>query len=183
MKIEINFSDIDLADWIDFNGDEPELPKLKEVFKSEVLHQFVSKLNYDFEIRQYVREQINTELHSQIHKYKEEIAIQAVIRSIFEDALKHSGSLIFIDRFKKNVEEHFNELMIKYPSRVEKAINRSMETQLEKIIDELYKGKVMAEFIDINKLSAYVKDTLNSKGLLFGGEEQQAVLAEVAECQ
>ena len=158
MQIVINFSDIDLNDWV---GDyDSELPTLKDVFKGEILDKFVEKINYDEQIRKYIKEQINEGLWKKVYDFKDDAAIEVITKQCIEEKLKQTGSFIFLNDYAAKVEGVVENYLKKYPNKIEKAVEASVRYNIERCLDELYKGSRMREFIDIEKLSAHIHTVL-----------------------
>lgn len=161
MQIVINFSDIDLNDWVDdYNS---ELPTLKDVFKTEILNKFVEKINYDEQIRKYIKEQINEGLWKKIYDFKDDAAIEVIAKQCVEEKLRSTGSFVFLDSYANRVETVVENYLKKYPDKIEKAVETSVRCQIEQCLDELYKGSKMREFIDIERLTAHIHKTLSEE--------------------
>ena len=161
MQIVIIFSDIDLNDWID--GYDSELPKLKDVFKDEIIAKFVEKLNYDYQIREYVKDKINDGLWKKIYEFKNDSAIEVIVKECIEEKLKSSGSFIFLKEYASKVESVVDTYLKNYSKDIESAVKSSLKCQIAKCIDELYKGSKMREFIDYEKLIRHVHDILSDE--------------------
>lgn len=159
MQIVINFNDIDLNDWIDFD-EESSAPALKEVFKGEILYKFVEKLNADYAVKQYVRENIDKGLANKIHAYKDDVAIKAIVEKIVEQRIRDTGSFIFIDQYVNRVEKEVNKYLDIYERKMNNAVLSAVHRATEDIVNRLYVGSAMKEFIDIKKLSDYVLKTI-----------------------
>ena len=163
MQIVINFNDIDLNDWIDFDDEYSSAPVLKDVFKGEILYKFVEKLNADYEVKRYVKENIDKGLANKIYAYKDDVAIKAIVEQIVEKRLRDTGSFIFIDQYKSRVEKEVNKYLEVYEREMNNAVYSAVHRATKDIIDRLYKGTVIREFIDIEKLSSYVLKTIPDK--------------------
>ena len=162
MQIVINFNDIELSDWIEYDP-EIEQVTLTDIFKGEILNKFVEKVNYDGQIRQYIKEQINEGLWSKIYDFKDDAAIEVIAKQCIEEKLKQTGSFIFLNDYAAKVEGVVEKYLKKYPNKIEQAVQSSVRCQIEKCLDELYKGSKMREFIDIEKLSAHIHKVLSEK--------------------
>lgn len=163
MQIVINFNDIDLNDWIDFDDENSSAPALKDVFKDEILFKFVEKLNADYEVKRYVRENIDKGLSSKIHAYRDDVAIRAIVEKIVEQRIRDTGSFIFIDQYVKRVEKEVDKYLATYEREMNNAVYCAVHRATKDIIDSLYKGSVIREFIDIEKLASYVLKTIPDK--------------------
>ena len=169
MNIVINFDEINLADYIDVeNLEDPNISSLKEVFKQEILHHFVQKLNADFEIKTYIQENLrkSINLDCNISKYRDEAVIKNIVNDIIEKKLKNVGTFILIDRYKKQIEEQVNSLFDSIKSEIEKSIKKSLAYAIEKIVNQLYSGAAIEKFIDKEKLSKYVYEILEKENLI-----------------
>ena len=160
MQIVINFSDIDLADWIEYNP-ETEQVTLKDIFKGEILNKFVEKIDYDYQIRTYIKEQINEGLWKKIYNFKDDAAIEVITKQCIEEKLKQTGSFVFLNDYAAKVEGVVENYFKKYPDKIEKAVQLSVRYQIEKCLDELYKGSKMRDFLDTGKLTAYIHKVLS----------------------
>lgn len=156
MQIVINFSDIDLNDWIDFEDEGQGTPELKDVFKSEILDMFVRKLNADWEVSRYVRENIDKGLAAKIAPYRDDIAIRAIVEKIVEKRIADCGTFFFLDRYVDRVEKEVDKYLDTYKRKIEAAVSSTVRDVTEDIINRLYANSAMREFIDIEKLSDYV---------------------------
>lgn len=163
MQIEINFNEIDLNDWIEFDGEDANAPKLKDVFKDEILHKFIEKLNADVEVRKYVRTNIDNGLAGKIAGYKDDVAIKAIVEQIIIQRLRDSGSFIFLDSYRVKVEDAVRKYLADYERKVDTAISKSVRLVMEEIIDSLYKTSAIREFLDTEKLARYIEETIKAK--------------------
>lgn len=156
MQIVINFSDIDLNDWIDFEDEGQHTPELRDVFKGEILDSFVKKLNADWEVRRYVRENIDKGLATKIAPYRDDVAIRAIVEKIIEKRIADCGTFFFLDRYVDRVEKEVDKYLDTYKRKMEAAVFSAVRDATEAIINGLYANSAMREFIDTEKLSAYV---------------------------
>ena len=161
MQIVINFSDIDLADWIE-DGLEEEVT-LTDVFKGEILNKFVEKINYDYEVKRYIEKNIDDQLWQKIYGYKDDVAIKTIVEKIIEKKLRETGSFIFLNEYAAKVEVVVDKYLKKYPNEIEKAVETSIKHHIESCLKELYKESKMREFIDTEKLSAYIHTVLSEE--------------------
>jgi hypothetical protein len=160
MQIVINFNDIDLADWIDFDGEYSSAPALKDVFKGEILTKFVEKINSDYEVRQYIRENIDKGLAGKIAAYKDDVAIKAIVEQIVERRIRDTGSFIFLDQYLSRVEKEVNKYLVAYERKMGEAVSSAVYDATREIIDRVYANSPMKEFIDVRKLTDYVLKTI-----------------------
>lgn len=156
MQIVINFSDIDLNDWIDFEDEGQDTPELRDVFKGEILDSFVKKLNADWEVRRYVMENIDKGLAAKIAPYRDDVAIRAIVEKIIEKRIADCGTFFFLDRYVDRVEKEVDKYLDTYKRKMEAAVFSTVRDATESIINGLYANSIMREFIDTEKLSAYV---------------------------
>ena len=156
MQIVINFSDIDLNDWIDFDDEGQDTPELKDVFKSEILDAFVRKLNADLEVSRYVREKIDKELAVKIAPYRDDVAIRTIVGKIIERRIANCGSFFFLDQYVDRVEKEVDKYLDTYKRKMEAAVFSTVRNATESIINEIYANSAMRQFIDIEKLTSYV---------------------------
>jgi hypothetical protein len=163
MQIVINFNDIDLNDWIDFDDEYSSAPALKDVFKGEILYKFVEKLNVDYEVKQYVRENIDKGLSTKIHAYRDDVAIKAIVEKIVEQRIRDTGSFIFIDQYVSRVEKEVNKYLEMYERRMNEAVSNAVRRATTEIIDRIYAGSAIGEFIDTIKLTDYVLRAIPAK--------------------
>lgn len=164
MQFVINFNEIDLADYVDFENeyrDEPLL--LKDVFKDEIIRQFVAKVNYDIEVKRYIQDNIDKHLYQKIYAYKDDAAIKVIVNQIIEEKLKATGTFIFLKEYAKNVESVVDDYLKKSRQEIERAMQTSMRMQIETVLNELYKGSKMGEFINIEKLTAHIHQVLGEE--------------------
>ena len=161
MSITINFNDIDLNDWIDI--DTEDVPTLKEIFREEILNKFVDKLNYDLEVKRYIRDNIDNNLYQKISSYKNDAAIEVIVKDIIEQKLKATGSFVFIDQYKQKVTECVDQYFKKLPEMIWEAVNTSLQDSIQTIVNNLYKESKFYEFLDVDKLTNYITETLKNK--------------------
>ena len=162
MQIVINFSDIDLADWVEYDP-ETEQVTLRDIFKGEILNKFVEKVNYDEQIRRYIKEQINEGLWNKIYDFKDDAAIEVIAKQCIEEKLKQTGSFIFLNDYAAKVERVVENYLKKYPDTIKGAVETTVKCNIESCLDELYKGSKMREFIDIKKLTAHIHTVLSKE--------------------
>lgn len=163
MQIVINFNEIDLNDWIDLDGDYANVPELKDVFKGEILEKFLQRLNADYAVKQYIKDNIDNGLSLKISKYRDDVAIKAIVEEIITQRIKDCGSFIFIDRYKSQVEDTVKKYLAVYERKVDVAISNSVRIVMEEIIDSLYKTSAIREFLDTEKLARYIEETIKAK--------------------
>lgn len=171
MQIVINFNEIDLTDWVE-DVEDDEIITLRDVFKEEIMQKFISKINYDLEVKKYIEKNIDNNLYLKIYDYKDDVAIKTIVSKIIEDKLKATGSFIFLDSYAEKVQKVVDEYFKEYPRKVEQAMRSSVKLHIKNTIDEMYKGSKMGEFIDKEKLSAHIFDILSTTDnpeLLKGG--------------
>lgn len=162
MQIVINFSDIDLADWIEYNP-EIEQVTLKDIFKGEILDKFVEKINYDEQIRRYIKEQINEGLWKKIRDFKDDAAIEVIVKQCIEEKLKSTGSFIFLESYADKVEGIVEEYLKDYPDKIANAVRYSISVYIERCLKELYTPSRMSEFIDFEKLTAHIHKLISEE--------------------
>ena len=165
MQIVINFNEIDLQDWVEDVVDD-EIT-LREIFKEEILKKFISKINYDIEVKRYIQDNIADNLCLKISGFKDDIAIKTIVSEIIESKLRATGSFCFLDRYAEDVKKVVDKYFEQYPKNIEQAMQSSIRLHIEEILKELYNGSKMREFIDIEKLSAHIFDILSTEK---GGE-------------
>ena len=161
MQIVINFNDIDLQDWVEDVVDDTIT--LRDIFKEEIMNKFISKINYDREVKEYIEKNIADNLFFKIRDFKDDVAIKTIVSEIIEIKLKKTGSFIFLDRYAENVKKVVDEYFEQYPKIIEQAIHSSLSVHIEEILKQLYNGSKMEEFIDKKKLSAHIFDILSNE--------------------
>ena len=167
MKIELNFDEISIADWCDLSDYEnPQVPTLKEVFKQEILEKFIEKVNWDRDIRQYIKRQIEDGLWSKIKNYKNKAAIEVIVKDIIKEEMKQTGSFIFLDIYAKDVHKEVEKYLESYKKEIKTAVETSMRSIIKSQIDDLYKADTLMEFIDKEKLSAFLLEKIKEEGIL-----------------
>ena len=85
------------------------------------------------------------------------------MEDIITRRIKDTGSFIFLDRYKENVEKEVDKYLKAYEKQFASAMSKVVRDATEDIIDRLYKGSAMEEFIDKRKLAKYVLDTIADK--------------------
>lgn len=168
MQIVINFEDIDLQDWVEDVVDDTIT--LREIFKEEIMQKFISKINFDLEVKKYIEKNIADNLFFKIRDFKDDVAIKTIVSEIIETKLKQTGSFIFLDRYAEDVKKVVDEYFEAYPRKMEQAMRSSIRLHIENVIDEMYKGSKMGAFIDKEKLSAHIFDILSNKESEVQGE-------------
>ena len=163
MKIEVNLENSSLSEF--FSEDECAGVTFTDAFKEAVLQAFVQKINYDSLIRSFIKDAIKEGLWSLVCQYKNESAIKAIVDEVIRDELRtqRTGTLIFTNNYVEEVKKATEKSLSVYKRDIDICIKTTVADEVKKYIEALYDGNKLREFIDFDKLSAYVIRTMEGK--------------------
>ena len=164
MKIEINITDDTLSDYLIEVGEELTFT---DVFKDEIKNTILNRINWSDAIQKLIREELHSELCNKIQIYKNEEAIRAFTEEIIrkEMAPQVSGSFYFSPTYKHDVETAVKKEMQKYRWDVDEATRIAFNQELKSIIDDIVENTPFREFLDVPKLTAYVRNVMKERGV------------------
>ena len=84
--------------------------------------------------------------------------VKAVATEVVKEAMKpiNTGSFIVTDHEKKKITEQVKKELELFNKPVDERIRETVRKEVANIINGMYDGNKMREFIDLPKLSAYV---------------------------
>ena len=172
MKIEINFDDIELGDWLDYDPNEEDAPTLKEIFREEIKEASIKRLNYDYSIKRYIEQEIQQGLYNKIMEIKDDTVINSLVRDAIDNYVNTRGNTetsLYGDSYIKEAKDKIKALVESRVERekrdLENALDARLRCQISKVLDEIYEGKAIGDYIDKSKLTDLVINTLNQKGV------------------
>lgn len=165
MNITINFNDIDICDWIEYNGEDISKISLKEIFKEEILTKFLEKIDYDREVRKYVKDNLNNALGEKLNYYKNDLIIKSLVKEAIESYVT-SNNHVPLNYFKgtisQTVDTYLKDAIKDIPAAIEDSVKRNVENCLQ----ELYKESTLRNFINTEKLTSYIYNKLTEDSLI-----------------
>ena len=169
MKIEINFDDIALGDWLDYDPNEEDAPTLKEIFREEIKEAFIKKLNYDYSIKRYIENEIQRELYTKMLEVKDDAVITALVKECIADYVSLNGSALHtsflksnLDKAKEKIREEITPTLNSCKKELSREINAQLKEKISDILKDLYKNDVIGQFLDVPKLSRHILETLTA---------------------
>ncbi len=159
MKFEIDLENSSLGEY--FNEENGDVT-FTDAFKEEVIRAFVRKMQWDSEIRNFVKDEIKEGLGRKIQEWKQDTAIKVVVEEQIKQDLSplRSGSYFYAEEYKDKVKKATEKALAQYVREINALIETTIRIEVEKVMQTLYKGHKMREFLDIDKLTAYVVQTM-----------------------
>lgn len=170
MKLEIDLKNSTLSEYLD--EDNYGNVTFTEAFKEMIVREVFTKAKFDTDIRDYIKAEIKDGLWKQIVSYKQEAAIKGIVDDVIREELstRRSGSLIFTDAYVAEVKETVKKNLSSYKKELDEAVRCLVECETRNCLNTLYQGSKMREFIDLEKLSRYIVQTMARKGYKGGAE-------------
>lgn len=155
MKITIDLNDESFGDY--FSESDGTL-NFTAAAIDMILHAFSDRCRWDDEIRKYIKDEIKDGLWNKIYEYKNGDMVKAVATEVVKEAMKpiNTGSFIVTDHEKKKITEQVKKELELFNKPVDERIRETVRKEVANIINGMYDGNKMREFIDLPKLSAYV---------------------------
>ena len=162
MKIEINLTDDTLRDYLLCEGDEITFT---DVFKGEIKDSIISRINWANEIRNLIKEHLNSELSNKIGQYKHEESIRQIVAEVIKEEMepRRSGSFFLGDSYKQQVAETVRKTLKSYTWDIEEITKRCLRDEIKTVLDETLENHPFREFIDVAKLTAHVQQILSER--------------------
>lgn len=162
MKFEIDLENSSLSEY--FNEDNGDIT-FTDVFKEEVIREFVRKMQWDSEIRNFVKDEIKVGLGRKIQEWKQDAAIKVVVEEQIKQDLSpmRSGSYFYAEEYKEKVKKATEQTLAQYVREINALIETTIRIEVEKVMENLYKGNKMREFLDMDKLINYVVRTMKEQ--------------------
>lgn len=155
MKITIDLNDESFSDYFEEHDGTFDFTSMAI---DAIIRTFAEKCRWDNEIRDYIKSNIREGLWKKIYEYKQNDAVKAIANEIIRDEMHHlcSGSIIVTDHDKQKVTEQVKKELKLFNAPVDERIRETVRKEVANIINGMYDGNKMREFIDLPKLSAYV---------------------------
>lgn len=165
MKFEIDLENSSLSEY--FTEEEDGIT-FTEVFKEEVVREFLHKMSWNSDFRDFVRSEIRNGLHPKIVEWKQDAAIKAVVEDTVKEELKpmRSGNYFYAEEYKTKVQAAVKKVMIEYVVEINALIEKTVRNEVKNILDDIYKDNPMRDFIDMPKVTNYVMNLLKKDGKL-----------------
>ena len=162
MKFEIDIENSSLSEY--FNEDKGDIT-FTDAFKEEVIRTFVRKMQWDSEIRNFVKDEIKDGLGRKIQEWKQDTAIKVVVEEQIKQDLSpmRSGSYFYAQEYKDKVKKATEQTLAQYVREINSLIETTIRFEVKQVMENLYKGNKMREFLDMDKLTAYVIKTMKEQ--------------------
>lgn len=162
MKFEIDLENSSLSEY--FNEDNGDIT-FTDVFKEEVIREFVRKMQWDSEIRNFVKDEIKVGLGLKVQEWKQDTAIKVVVEEQIKQDLSpmRSGSYFYAQEYKDKVKKATEQTLAQYIREINALIETTIRIEVKKVMENLYKGNKMRDFLDMDRLTAYVIKTMNEQ--------------------
>lgn len=159
MKFEVDIENSTLSEY--FNESDGDIT-FTDAFKAEVVRTFLERVRFDDEIRSYIKSEIKDGLHLKVVGYKQDGAIKAVVEEVIKEELSpsRSGSYFYMQEYKSKVAKETKNALEQYKREINCLIATTIRDEIKTVMENLYKGHKMREFLDMDKLTAYVYDTM-----------------------
>lgn len=155
MKITIDLNDESFGDY--FEESDGTL-NFTSAAIDMIIRAFAEKCRWDNEIRKYIKDEIGKGLFNKIYEYKNNDMFKTVVTEIVKEAMKpiNTGSFIVTDNDKRKITEQVKKELELFNAPVDERIRETVRKEVANIINAMYDGNKMREFIDLPKLSAHV---------------------------
>lgn len=159
MKFEIDIENSSLSEYF---TEENDGIVFTDIFKEEVVREFLHKMYWDSEFKNFVSKEIKDGLHPKIVEWKQDTAIKVVVEEVIKEELKplRSGSYFYMEEYKNKVKEVTKKVLAGYVSEINSLIETTIRNEVDKVMESLYQGHKMREFLNMDKLTAYVMQTM-----------------------
>lgn len=159
MRFEIDIENSSLSEY--FNDDNGNIT-LTDVFKEEMLRKLCDNITWDSEFRDFIRREIKNGLYPKIIEWKQDTAIKVIVEEVIKDELKpmRSGNYFYMEEYKNKVKEATKKVLASYVTEINSLIETTIRREVNKVMESLYKGHKMYEFLNMDKLTAYVMQTM-----------------------
>ena len=159
MKFEIDIENSSLSEYF---TEENDGIVFTDIFKEEVVREFLHKMSWDSEFKNFVSKEIKDGLHPKIVEWKQDTAIKVVVEEVIKEELKpvRSGSYFYMEEYKNKVKEVTKKVLTGYVSEINSLIETTIRNEVDKVMESLYQGHKMREFLNMDKLTAYVMQTM-----------------------
>ena len=143
-----------------------------DAFKEEVVRTFLNRVRFDDEIRAYIKSEIKDGLHLKVIGYKQDGAIKAVVEEVIKEELSpsRSGSYLYLQEYRSKVAKETKKALEQYEKDINHLISTTIRDEVEKVMEILYKGHKMREFLDMKKLTDYVYEVMRAQKQYTEGE-------------
>lgn len=167
MKITIDINDRSFEDY--FEENDGTLTFTSAAIDT-IIRTFAEKCRWDEEIRKYIKDEIGKGLFNKIYEYKNSDMIKTIATEIVKEAMKpiNTGSFIVTDYDKQKITKQVKKELELFNAPVDERIRETVRKEVANIINGMYDGNKMREFIDLPKLSAYVTANMFKEG--FGND-------------
>lgn len=161
MKFEIDIENTSLSEY--FSEDEEGNLTVSDVFKDEIVSHVAMRISWDDELRSYVRKSLDRNLSTFVQSYKDEAAIKAVLEDLMAKELKNGFGSIVRPAYKDIITNEVRERLAKEMHDIHGAIRMAIANEVKQVINTMYQGNKLAQFIDTEKLANYVISTMNKE--------------------
>ena len=165
MKFEIDIENSTLSEYF---TEENDGIVFTDIFKEEVVREFLHKMSWDSEFRDFVRKEIKDGLYPKIVEWKQDTAIKVIVEEVIKEELKpmRSGSYFYMEEYKTKVKEATKKVLIEYVKEINTLIEDTIRKEVKNILDTLYEDNPLRQFIDMSKVTVYVMNLLKKEGKL-----------------
>lgn len=162
MKFEVDIENSTLSEY--FNESDGDLT-FTDAFKEEVVRTFLNRIRFDDEIRNYIKSEIKDGLHLKVVSYKQDGAIKAIVEEVIKEELSpsRSGSYFYMQEYKSKVEKETKDALKQYEREINYLIATTIRNEIKTVMESLYKGNKMREFLDMDKLTDYVYNIMREQ--------------------
>lgn len=162
MKFEIDIENSSLSEYF---SEENDGIVFTDIFKEEVVREFLRKMSWDSEFRDFVRKEIKDGLYPKIVEWKQDTAIKVIVEEVIKEELSplRSGSYFYMKEYEQNVKNATKKVLAGYVSEIKSLIETTIRSEVDKVMESLYEGHKMREFLNMDKLTAYVIKTMDEQ--------------------
>ena len=165
MKFEIDIENSSLSEYF---TEENDGIVFTDIFKEEVVREFLHKMSWNSEFRDFVRKEIKEGLYPQIREWKQDTALKLIVEEVIKEELKpmRSGSYFYMEEYKTKVKEATKKVLAEYVREINILIEGTIREEVKNILDTLYEDNPLRQFIDMSKVTVYVMNLLKKEGKL-----------------
>jgi hypothetical protein len=159
MKFEIDIENSSLSEYF---TEENDGIVFTDIFKEEVVREFLRKMSWDSEFRTFVRNEIKEGLYPKIREWKQDTAIKLIVEEVIKEELSplRSGSYFYMKEYEQTVKTATKKVLAGYVSEIKSLIETTIRSEVDKVMESLYQDHKMREFLNMDKLTAYVIKTM-----------------------
>ena len=156
MKFEIDIENSSLSDYI---SEEDGEVTFTDAFKEAILSDVAYRFQWDVELRKAVKDGMMDHLYTFLAGYKDEAAIKVLTEDVIRKELGSNplGSILR-PAYKQMIEDEVKSRLAIEMKDLKQTLLTAVRNEVRGVVENLIDNIPMRQFIDTEKLAAYVQD-------------------------